>query len=145
MGTLPGACFPCFSGLSVFLSFCRLPSGFSSQTLGCKFIVGISQGAQQLSLLPYKNLIRILLEPYIKANKSFVQTFSISAKVILDQKSPFLKSILINKGTREGVTKGMTVFSKDYLMGTVIIGLIFYFFIAVLIKAFKRTDINLNY
>ena len=52
--------------------------------------------------------------------KSYVQNFSISAKVILDQKSPFLKSILINKGTREGVTKGMTVFSKDYLMGTVI-------------------------
>ena len=52
--------------------------------------------------------------------KSFVQTFSISAKVILDQKSPFLKSILINKGTKNGVVKGMTVFSNDYLTGTVI-------------------------
>jgi len=30
-------------------------------------------------------------------------------------------------------------------VGAVITGLIFYFFIAVLIKAFKRTDINLNY
>ncbi|MDB9796022.1 rod shape-determining protein MreC [Pelagibacteraceae bacterium] len=51
--------------------------------------------------------------------KEFEQNFSISAKVILDQKSPFLKSILINKGTRSGVDKGMTVFSKDFLMGIV--------------------------
>jgi rod shape-determining protein MreC len=51
---------------------------------------------------------------------NFVQDFSISAKVILDQKSPFLKSMLINKGTNSGVEKGMSVFSKDYLMGTVI-------------------------
>ena len=36
-------------------------------------------------------------------------------------------------------------FKAIYLIGTVIAGLIFYFFIAVLIKAFKRTDINLNY
>ena len=36
-------------------------------------------------------------------------------------------------------------FKAIYLIATVIAGLIFYFFIAVLIKAFKRTDINLNY
>jgi putative peptidoglycan lipid II flippase len=32
-----------------------------------------------------------------------------------------------------------------YLFGVVILGLMFYLFIAVLIKAFKRSDINLNY
>ncbi len=53
-------------------------------------------------------------------NISFEQNFSIAAKVILDQKSPFLKSILINKGTRNGIAKGMTVFNKDYLMGIII-------------------------
>ena len=52
--------------------------------------------------------------------KGLEQDFSISAKVILDQASPFLKSILIDKGTRNSVKKGMTVFSNDYLMGTVI-------------------------
>ena len=36
-------------------------------------------------------------------------------------------------------------FKAIYLIVTVIAGLIFYFSIAVLIKAFKRTDINLNY
>ncbi|MDB9819442.1 murein biosynthesis integral membrane protein MurJ [Candidatus Pelagibacter sp.] len=32
-----------------------------------------------------------------------------------------------------------------YLIGTVVLGLIFYLIIAILIKAFKRSDINLNY
>ena len=53
-------------------------------------------------------------------NRGFEQNFSITAKVILDQKSPFLKSILINKGTNSGVGKGMTVFSENYLMGIII-------------------------
>ena len=42
------------------------------------------------------------------------------AKVIIDQESPFLKSIIINKGTKHNISKGMTVFSKKYLIGTVI-------------------------
>jgi len=53
-------------------------------------------------------------------NNQFERDFSISARVILDQSSPFLKSILINKGTNSGITKGMAVFSNDYLMGIVI-------------------------
>ena len=53
-------------------------------------------------------------------DKGFAQNFSISARVILDQNSPFLKSILINKGTNSNIAKGMTVFSNDYLMGTVV-------------------------
>ena len=52
--------------------------------------------------------------------KNFKQNFSASAKVMLDQRSPFLKSLLINKGTKSGIVKGMTVFNKDYLMGTII-------------------------
>ena len=36
-------------------------------------------------------------------------------------------------------------FKAVYLIGTVIMGLIFYLSIAILIKAFKRSDINLNY
>lgn len=53
-------------------------------------------------------------------DNNYVQNFSILAKVFIDQESPFLKSILINKGTKNGVVKGMTVFSNDYLTGTVI-------------------------
>ena len=42
------------------------------------------------------------------------------ANVMVDQTSPFLKSVLINKGTKHKIIKGMTVFSKNYLIGTVI-------------------------
>ena len=36
-------------------------------------------------------------------------------------------------------------FKGIYLVGVVILGLVFYLLIAILIKAFKRSDINLNY
>ena len=36
-------------------------------------------------------------------------------------------------------------FKAIYLIAAVILGLIFYLLIAILIKAFKRSDINLNY
>ena len=39
---------------------------------------------------------------------------------MLDQESIFLKSILLSKGSKSGIEKGMTVFNKEYLMGTVI-------------------------
>ena len=52
--------------------------------------------------------------------KGIEQDITISARVILDQQSPFLKSILINKGTRSGIIKGMAVFHNDYLLGTII-------------------------
>ena len=53
-------------------------------------------------------------------DKSPNQIFSISAKVIIDLKSPYLKSLLINKGTRSGIKKGMSVFNKNYLLGNII-------------------------
>jgi rod shape-determining protein MreC len=42
------------------------------------------------------------------------------AKVMVDQTSPYLKSLLISKGTKHGIVKGMTVFSKNFLIGTII-------------------------
>jgi rod shape-determining protein MreC len=56
----------------------------------------------------------------LRVLKSLENEFSVFARVILDQKSPFLKSMLINKGTNKSIAKGMTVFSEDYLLGTVI-------------------------
>jgi rod shape-determining protein MreC len=44
----------------------------------------------------------------------------VAAKVIMDQKSPYLRSLLINKGKNHGIIKGMSVFSDDYLVGRVI-------------------------
>ena len=53
-------------------------------------------------------------------DRSMEQDFTVTAKIILDQESPYLKSFLINKGSTDGIIKGMTVFSGEYLMGTII-------------------------
>ena len=41
-------------------------------------------------------------------------------KVLLDKTSPFLKSIILNKGSRSGIIKGMPVINENYLIGKVI-------------------------
>ena len=51
---------------------------------------------------------------------NYFNNFAIPAKVMVDQDSPYLKSLIVNKGTKHGVLKGMTVFSKNYLIGKII-------------------------
>ncbi len=45
---------------------------------------------------------------------------NISAKVLLDKESPFLKSVILNKGSRSGLKKGMPVLSQNYLAGRIV-------------------------
>jgi len=42
------------------------------------------------------------------------------AKVLIDKESPFLRSIIINKGTKHNITKGMTVLDNNYFVGKVV-------------------------
>ena len=42
------------------------------------------------------------------------------AKVIIDKQSPFLRSIIINKGSKNKIKKGMAVLSDSYLIGKVV-------------------------
>ena len=42
------------------------------------------------------------------------------AKVLIDKESPFLRSIIINKGTKHNIIKGMTVLNNNYLVGKVV-------------------------
>jgi len=42
------------------------------------------------------------------------------AKVIIDKQSPFLRSIIINKGSKNEIKKGMAVLSDSYLIGKVV-------------------------
>ncbi len=44
----------------------------------------------------------------------------ILAKVIVDKQSPFLKSIIVNKGSKHGVILGMAVLDKEYLVGKIV-------------------------
>jgi len=60
------------------------------------------------------NELKNLIEDYtLSSNK-------ILAKVIVDHKSPFLKTIIINKGSSEGVKIGTNIFDEKYLVGRVI-------------------------
>ena len=42
------------------------------------------------------------------------------SKVLVDRNSPFLKSIIINKGSKEGIIKGMPVTQNKYLIGRIV-------------------------
>ena len=46
--------------------------------------------------------------------------FSIIAKVLIDKNSPFLKSVILDKGTNSGVMKGMPVLDGNYLVGRIV-------------------------
>ena len=50
----------------------------------------------------------------------YVESDSIIAKVLIDKQSPFLKSIIINKGSKNRVELGMAVINNNYLVGKVI-------------------------
>ncbi len=42
------------------------------------------------------------------------------AKVLIDKQSPFLRSIIINKGSKNALKKGMAVLSDGYLVGKIV-------------------------
>ncbi len=44
----------------------------------------------------------------------------ILSKVLIDKDSPYLKSVIINKGSSAGILKGMPVMDKDYLVGRIV-------------------------
>ena len=63
-----------------------------------------------------KNLQKILETEYFNKNLSNI----LLAKVLVDKNSPFLKSIIINKGTSSGILKGMPVTKDNYLVGRIV-------------------------
>ena len=58
--------------------------------------------------------LRKLIDEYI------VQSDELVAKVLLDKNSPFLKSIIVNKGSKDGVKLGMAVLDNQYLVGKIV-------------------------
>ena len=84
----------------------------------------------KLNLLELKDLKskEVLNEIIISENKELknliedftLTTSKILSKVIVDHNSPFLKTIIINKGSRDGLKIGTNVFDKNYLIGRVI-------------------------
>ena len=49
-----------------------------------------------------------------------IQSKDIYAKVLIDRESPYLKSIILNKGSKDNVKLGMAVLDDSYLVGKII-------------------------
>ncbi len=68
-----------------------------------------------LEILQFENQkLREQLDDYL------VSTEVIFSKIIIDNKSPFLRSFVINKGSKDGIKTGMVVLDQKYLVGKVI-------------------------
>ena len=49
-----------------------------------------------------------------------ILTSEIIGKILVDKKSPFLRSVIINRGSKDRVELGMAVMDKSYLIGKVV-------------------------
>ena len=58
--------------------------------------------------------LKELINDYISTSNKIL------AKIIVDHKSPFLKSIIINKGSKDGLKIGTNIYDQSYLVGRVI-------------------------
>ena len=52
--------------------------------------------------------------------KESISSEEILAKVLIDKESPFLKSIVLNKGSKDNVKIGMAIMDNSYLVGKII-------------------------
>ena len=60
------------------------------------------------------NRLRKLIDEYIINSEELV------AKVLLDKNSPFLKSLIVNKGSKDKLKKGMAVLDGAFLVGKIV-------------------------
>ncbi len=79
----------------------------------------------ELENLKSKNLTNKFIILENKRLKSIIDDYLIKsdtqiAKVLSDKKSPFLRSLVINKGSKHNVELGMAILHKDYLIGKVV-------------------------
>jgi len=80
---------------------------------------------EKLENIKSKSVLNEIIVSENKELKNLIEDFTLTtskilAKVIVDHDSPFLKTIIINKGSSEGLKIGTNVFDKNYLIGRVI-------------------------
>ena len=69
---------------------------------------------EELNILRSNYVSSKLINDYISTSNKIL------AKIIVDHKSPFLKSIIINKGSKDGLKIGTNIYDQSYLVGRVI-------------------------
>ena len=69
--------------------------------------------SKQIIIFENIQLKRVIDDYFVKSSETF-------AKVLIDKRSPFLRSIVINKGSKNGIKIGMIVLDDIYLIGKVV-------------------------
>ena len=89
-----------------------------------EFFDRFKQNEVELNLLRKKKLINDFLILENKKLRELInessQSEDIYAKVLIDKNSPYLKSIILNKGSRENVKLGMAIVDESYLVGKIV-------------------------
>ena len=80
-----------------------------------------------LTKTEYTEQIKLLNDFLISENKKLrklidesISSEEIFAKVLIDKDSPYLKSVVLNKGTKDNVKIGMAIIDEVYLVGQII-------------------------
>ena len=81
----------------------------------------------QLIKIENTDEIKVLNNILIAKNKRLrelidesINSEDIFARVLIDRESPYLKSIVLNRGTKDNVKMGMAVMDRNYLVGQII-------------------------
>ncbi len=83
------------------------------------------QTKDELDQLKSENISTKIIKSENEELKSLIDGYTttsnkILAKVIVDHESPFLRSIIINKGSKEKIKIGTNIYDRSYLVGRVI-------------------------
>ena len=89
------------------------------------FFNDYKKNKKELSQLKSSNISSEIIEFENKELKELINDYisssdKILAKIIVDHDSPFLKSIIINKGSKDNIKIGTNVYDQSYLVGRVI-------------------------
>ena len=80
---------------------------------------------EELEKLKSENISSEIIKSENEELKNLIDGYIFSknkilAKVIVDHESPFLKTIIINKGSKENIKIGTNIYDRNYLVGRVI-------------------------
>ena len=89
------------------------------------FFKDYKDNKKELENLKSKNISSKIIISENDELKNLIEDYTLStnkilAKVIVDHKSSFLRSIIINKGSSEGIEIGTNIYDKNYLVGRII-------------------------